>query len=202
VNGEIRGRGFLSFSTWTLVGPSENVKRSRARTSCGSRPREHFTFSSDRKISLPSSILVAHTERRRRLHPETFGREGELESWLRRRSVVAGSSPRPSGEEALESSLRRRSVKSSFPSQTSGQGERLFESFVAARVPNRERLSSVGRCSRQGRQCRAERPARSSRRLKFSSETPLAFRERRRGSSSEVQARPPPSRLPVHPVPL
>ena len=57
---ESRGRGLVSFSTWTLVVPSGNVKRSRARTSCGSRSREHFTFPSEGEISDPVSIVIAH----------------------------------------------------------------------------------------------------------------------------------------------
>ena len=56
--------GLVSFSTWTLVGPSGNVKRSL---------REHFTFPSEWKISLSSSILVPQTVRSPSFVPRLSG---------------------------------------------------------------------------------------------------------------------------------
>jgi len=70
---ELRGSGLVSFSSCTLVGPSGNVKRSRARTSCGSRSREPFTFPSEGEISDPLSIVIAHVARSPSFAPRPSG---------------------------------------------------------------------------------------------------------------------------------
>ena len=62
--------GLVSFSTWTLVGPSGNVKRSL---------REHFTFPSEWKISLSSSILVPQTVRSPSFVPRPSGGGARLD---------------------------------------------------------------------------------------------------------------------------
>jgi len=154
---EARGRGFLSFSNCTPLGPSGNVKRSRARTSCGSRPREHFTFPSEGEISLPTCYLVPQTVRSPRSVPRPSGEEEGFTSSLN------------PGATATVCTSRRRACVDADNRDRSARGRCISppESFVCTlgqqageSSDNRRRsasgscLSPSESCSRQGRLCR------------------------------------------------